>query len=107
MHKRINMMGIGKRMPYMVRDGVFDDIEQNVLSATGCKKKTSRRLCAISMSLAIAASLTMIVMFSWHRHPVLIDSFAEVQLAFESLDNADQNFLAEIYNEDTFMNINY
>ncbi len=101
------MMEIGKRMPYKVQDGVLDDIEQNVLSATVCKRKNSLRLRIISITLAIAASLTMIVMFSWHRQPVLIDSFAEVQLAFESLDNADQNFLAEIYNEDTFMNINY
>ena len=103
----MNMVGVGKRMPYKVSDGTLDDIERNVLKATGCERKQPHRLRTISIALAAAASLTLIATFAWHRHPVQVDSLAEVQQAFANLDNADQAFLSEIYNEDTFMNINY
>ena len=87
----MNIVGIGKRMPYKVPDGTLDEIERNVLNATGCGRKPSNRLRTASIALAVAAS----------------DSLAEVQQAFANLDNADQAFLSEIYNQDTFMNINY
>ena len=107
MDKNMNMSGIGKRMPYKAPDGVFDDIERNVLSATGCVRKPSRRFRAISIAVAAAASLALIATFSWHRWLATTDSLAEVQHAFAALDNADREFLSEIYNEDTFININY
>lgn len=103
----MNMPGIGKRMPYKAPDGVFNDIERNVLSATGRGRKPSRRFRAISIAVAAAASLALIVTFSWQRQSATRDTLAEVQQAFANLDNADQSFLSEIYNEDTFMNINY
>ena len=107
MAKEMNMMGIGKRMPYKVQDGVLDEIERNVLKATGCDRKPSHRLRTVCIAFGMAASLTLIATFAWHRQPVRTDSLAEVQQAFANLDNADQAFLSEIYNEDTFMNINY
>ena len=107
MDKEMNMMGIGKRMPYKVPDGTLDDIERNVLKATGCERKQPHRLRAVSIAITVAAALTLIATFAWHRQPVQTDSLAEVQQAFVNLDNADQAFLCEIYNEDTFMNINY
>ncbi len=103
----MNMPGIGKRMPYKAPDGVFDDIERNVLSATGCARKQSHRFRTVSIAVAAAASLALLVIFSWHQWPATTDSLAEVQQAFADLDNADQEFLSDIYNEDTFMNINY
>ncbi len=103
----MNMPGIGKRMPYKAPDGVFDDIERNVLSATGCERKPSHRLRVLSVALAAAASLALIVTFSWHRRLASTESLAEVQQAFAELDNADREFLADIYNEDTFINTNY
>lgn len=102
-----NILGIGKRMPYKAPDGVLDDIERNVLSATGCARKQSHRFRATSIAVAAAASLTLLVIFSWHQWPATTDSLAEVQQAFADLDNADREFLSDIYNEDTFMNINY
>ncbi len=107
MDKNMNMSGIGKRMPYKAPDGVFDDIERNVLSATGCERIPSHRFRAISIAVAAAASLALIVTLTWHRWPTATDSLAEVQQAFADLDNADREFLSEIYNEDTFININY
>ncbi len=107
MDEKMNIAGIGKRMPYKTPDGVFDDIEHKVLSATGCERKTPLGFRAVGIALAVAASLTLIVMLSWHREQVPANSLADVQTAFDGLDNADREFLSEIYNEDTFMNINY
>ena len=107
MDKEMNMMGVGKRMPYKVPDGTLDKIERNVLKAIGCERKQPHRLRTVSIALAAAASLTLIATFAWHSQPSPTDSLAEVQQAFANLDNADQTFLSEIYNEDTFMNINY
>lgn len=107
MDKNMNMPCIGKRMPYKVPDGVFDDIERNVLSATGCARKPSHRLRAVSIAVAVVASLALIVTFPLQRQSATTDSLAEVQQAFAKLDNADQSFLSEIYYEDTFININY
>ena len=107
MDKNMNMPGIGKRMPYKTPDGVFEDIERNVLSATGCAEKPMRRLRSVAIAVAAAASLTLLVVFSWHRQSSGTDTFAQVRQAFESLDESDRTFLSEIYNEDTFINTNY
>lgn len=99
-------MNIGKRMPYRTPDGLFDEIERNVLTASGCGRMR-RTFRTIGLALAAAASLALVVIFASHRQSASTDSLAEVQQAFANLDNADQAFLTEIYNEDTFMNINY
>ena len=107
MDKKTNIMGIGKRMPYKVPDGLFDDIEDNVLKSTGCERRSSHRLRTVCIALAAAASLTLIVTLVWHRQLVPTDSLAEVKQAFANLDDSDRAFLSEIYNEDTFINTNY
>ncbi len=107
MTRETNMMGIGKRMPYTVPKGTLDEIENNVLKATGCDRKPLRKLRTAGITIAAAASLTLMAIFAWHRQDVPTDSLADVQQAFSNLDNADQTFLSEIYYEDTFMNVNY
>ena len=107
MDKDMNIPGIGKRMPYKAPDRVLDDIERNVLSATGCGRKPFRSFRTVSVAIAVAASLVLLAIFSWHRQPEETVSLAEVQQAFSDLDNADREFLSDIYNEDIFMNINY
>lgn len=107
MSRETNMMGIGKRMPYKVPKGTLDEIENNVLKSTGCDRTLSRKLRTVGITIAAAASLTLVAIFAWHRQDVSADSLAAVQQAFSNLDNADQTFLSEIYYEDTFMNVNY
>ena len=107
MTKITNIRGIGKRMPYKVPEGALDEIERNVLNATECGRKPSHRLRTASIALAVAASLTIIATFAWHRQPATETSLEDVQQAFANLDNADQAFLYEIYYEDTFMATNY
>ncbi len=107
MDENMNMPGIGKRMPYKAPDGVFNNIERNVLNATGCAQKPPRKLRMVGIALGVAASLALIATFAWHRQSVRPDSLAEVRQAFSDLDNADREFLSDIYAEDIFMNINY
>ena len=100
-------MGIGKRMPYKVPEGMLDQIESNVLKATGCGRKPLRKLRTAFFTIAAAASLAIIATFAWYRQPATETSLEDVQQAFANLDNADQAFLYEIYYEDTFMATNY
>lgn len=100
-------MGIGKRMPYKVPEGMLDQIESNVLKATGCDRKPLRKLRTVFFTIAAAASLAIIATFAWYRQPATETSLEDVQQAFANLDNADQAFLYEIYYEDTFMATNY
>ena len=107
MTKITNIMGIGKRMPYKLPEGVLDQIESNVLKATGCVRKPLRKLRTACITIAAAASLTIMAIFAWYRQPATETSLEDVQQAFANLDNADKAFLSEIYYEDTFMIINY
>ena len=107
MTKETNIMGIGKRMPYKVPEGMLDQIESNVLKATGCGRKPLRKLRTAFFTIAAAASLAIIATFAWYRQPATETSLEDVQQAFANLDNADQAFLYEIYYEDTFMATNY
>ena len=107
MDKETNIMKVGKRMPYRVQDGMFNDIERNVLTETGCAGKSGHRCRIAGAACALAASLALVISLYRHIQSSTVDSFAEVQEAFADLDNADQAFLKEVYNEDTFLNINY
>ena len=107
MNKETYVTGVGKRMPYKIEDGLFDDIERNVLKRTGCEKKPVRRIGIIATVCAAAASLALFVMLTYHRQPAMPDTLAEVQRAFAGLDDDDRAFLSDVYDEDTFINVNY
>ena len=49
-------MGIGKRMPYKLPEGMLDQIESNVLKATGCGRKPLRKLRTACITIAAAAA---------------------------------------------------
>ena len=107
MTKITNIMGIGKRMPYKLPEGMLNQIESNVLKATGCDRKPLRKLRTACITIAAAASLTIVAIFAWYRQSAPATTLEDVQQAFANLDNADQTFLSEIYYEDTFMATNY
>ena len=88
MTKITNIMGIGKRMPYNLPEGVLDQIEINVLKATGCGRKPLRKLRTACITIAAAASLTVMAIFAWHRQPATETSLEDVQHAFANLDNS-------------------
>ncbi len=100
-------MGLGKRMPYEMPAGVLEAIETNVLEQTQVRKRGSKvRRVVIAVS-AIAASVAIAVTIAQNWHSPSVNSLNEVRQAFANLDNADRAFLYEIYDEDTFLNMNY
>ena len=105
MDNGMKLDGVGARLPYRVPQGAFDELERNVLESTirsGHGRRTGRitlAICGAAASLAIAVSL--ITGLSADK------SFDAVQAAFAQLSSEDKAFLTEIYDEDTFLNINY
>ncbi len=100
-------MGLGKRMPYEMPAGVLEAIETNVLEQTQVRKRGSKvRRVVIAVS-AVAASVAIAVTIAQNWHSPSVNSLNEVRQAFANLDNADRAFLYEIYDEDTFLNMNY
>jgi hypothetical protein len=112
MDKQFNFEQVGKRMPYNVPDGFFDQLEQNVMAevmadntATDKPRQKARTLkIAIRTILAAAAAVTLFFVVTKNMpSDTTEDSFANVELAYNNLSPEDQEFLIEIYEEDVFM----
>ena len=107
-----NLNGVGKRMPYNVPDDFFAALEENVMrdvkvstaqsAATGRPRaKVIKMLSRIS--IAVAASIAVIVGFKALYNNHQTDNFTAVEEAFAHLSEEDQEYLLEVYQEDIFM----
>ncbi|MGM9694133.1 MAG: hypothetical protein ACI3YC_03905 [Alloprevotella sp.] len=120
MSKGFDFEKVGKRLPYAVPDGFFDQLESQVFAATTeneaprneKERKKSRftirrpRLLWTLSSVAAAAAvlLTLLVL----PPKTTADSgLADIENAFDNLSAADKDFLEEIQEEDIFLNDNY
>ena len=104
-------------MPYTVPDGFFDKMEEDVMldvkaeTAQPKRRKKARTIkIAIRSAIAVAAAsaLFFVVRSTLPKsEPVLAsaDDFASVELAFNNLSTADQDFLIAVYEEDEFINV--
>ena len=116
MDKQFNFEQVGKRMPYNVPDGFFDQLEQNVMTevqldnaATEKPKQKARTVkMAIRTILAAAAAVALffVVTKNLPNDDTQADTFAKVELAYNNLSTEDQEFLMEVYEEDEFINDN-
>ena len=112
MEKIFDFEQVGKRMPYTVPDGFFDEIEENVIKEVRSeglevreypkrRKTLTITICSI-MAIAVAVALFFVV------QPLLpksnVDDFASVELAFNNLSTDDQDFLIQVYEDDLFIN---
>ena len=112
-HTHDNILnGAGKRMPYRIPDGLFADLEKNVLrevndgaekpvALSNPKAMIARRLSWISV--AVAASIAIIVGFKAFHHSQSTDEYYYVERAFANLNEEDQNYLLDVYQDDIFM----
>ena len=107
-----NFTNVGKRMPYSVPDDFLAALEENVMrevkAGTAQSAATPRpRAKVIKMlsriSLAVAASIAVIVGFKALYHHQQNDSFTAVEEAFANLNQEDQAYLLEVYQEDIFI----
>lgn len=108
---------VGKRMPYTVPDGFFDKMEEDVMldvkaeTAQPKRRKKARTIkIAIRSAIAVAAAIALFFVVRStlpKSEPVLAsaDDFASVELAFNNLSTADQDFLIAVYEEDEFINV--
>lgn len=117
MEKIFDFEQVGKRMPYTVPDGFFDKMEEDVMldvkaeTAQPKRRKKARTIkIAIRSAIAVAAAIALFFVVRStlpKSEPVLAsaDDFASVELAFNNLSTADQDFLIAVYEEDEFINV--
>lgn len=116
MKKEFNIeQEVGKRMPYSIPDGFFDQLEDNIMAQLKeeqeQQKQESRRPAVmrvlrsnwksiISLSVAACAAVLLVM-----KHNVPAEEaqqpygFNNVELAYSNLSTEDQQFLIEIYSE--------
>lgn len=121
---------IGKRMPYRVPNGFFQEMEHNVLDAVAEKaaeRKSAMAECKPAMAeckpvqakrfvftrlakyaAAVAASVVVLlavnVKFFYVAAPA---EMQDVEAAFNQLSLSDQECLVELYQEDVFLDNDY
>ena len=116
MDKPFNFKQVGKRMPYNVPDGFFDQLEKNVMdeikadngeSAQPKSKVQKARTAKIAIRTILAAvaavALFFVVTKNLPNDDAQANTFENVELAYDNLSTEDQEYLMEIYEEDVFL----
>lgn len=123
MKQTFDFKQIGKRMPYRVPNGIFQEMEHNVLDAVA-EKATERKPAMTERKLAmakrfvftrlakyaaaVAASVVVLlavnVKFFYVAAPT---DMQDVEAAFDQLSLSDQECLVELYQEDVFLDNDY
>ena len=112
MERDFDLKNIGKKMPYTVPEGFFDALEQNVLAATTDRnrqeKPAAKHRTMFKTMFAAAAGLALVLVFSIYskvnnKENSQETSFTEVEQAFCSLSQTDQDYLIEDYQDDIFL----
>lgn len=112
MDKQFNFEQLGKRMPYNVPYGFFEQLEQNVMVEVTAgniateKPKQKARTVKMTFRILLTAAAAVALFFVVTKNmpsDTTEDSFANVELAYNNLSTEDQEFLIEIYEEDVFM----
>ena len=113
MDKKYDFEGIGKRLPYKIPDNLFNDMESNVMSelkripteinvAKRVSGHAGKRIAITGAAFAVAASLALFLIFNFEENGG-ITGIADVEEAFARLDEADQEYLIDIYENDLFL----
>lgn len=91
---------IGKTMPYTVPEGFFYAMEERLMQeATAKKKKSNLRKIALWTSLAVAASLALLLVLRQGIVSTKDNSFEQMEMAFNQLNDNDQQLILEFYEE--------
>ena len=112
MDKQFDFEQVGKRMPYNVPYGFFDQLEQNMMAEVAAgniateKPKQKARTVKITIRILLAAAAAVALFFVVTKNmpsDTTEDGFANVELAYNNLSNEDQEYLMEVYEEDVFI----
>lgn len=109
MERKFDFERIGKRMPYKVPEGFLDEMEANIWKAVQreipqTNKRNTYRLHVLAGTLAVAASVALLLVFNPFLKEEQIDGFSTVEQAFAGLSQEDQTYMLAVYQEDIFMN---
>lgn len=114
MDKKFNFEQVGKRMPYDVPEGFFNQLEQNVMAEVKAddivteKPRVKARAVKMAIRTLLAAAAAVALFFVVTKNlpsdtTTTEDGFANVELAYNNLSTVDQEYLMEVYEEDVFM----
>lgn len=99
MNKETDILSrIGRKMPYTLPENSLDYIENEVLSRIGPPVRRKRFLPAILGFTAIAASVLIFALGRGDR------GLSDLEEAFADLSIQDQDYITDIYSNDTFIN---
>ena len=91
---------MSKTMPYTVPEGFFDEMEERLMQEVAPKKSKSKaRKVVLWTSLAVAASLALLLVLRHGWHSAEDESFEQVEMAFNQLSDSDQELMLEYYDE--------
>ena len=89
-----------KSTPYTVPEGFFDEMEKRLIQEVATeKKKPTVRKVALWTSLAVAASLALLLVLHQRLAKTVENSFEQVEMAFNQLSDADQQLLLDYFEE--------
>jgi uncharacterized membrane protein YvbJ len=91
---------MSKTMPYTVPEGFFDEMEERLMQEVAPRKtKLKTRNVVLWTSLAVAASLALLLVLrqGWHHSDEA--SFEQVEMAFNQLSDSDQQLMLELFEE--------
>ena len=95
-----DLENMGKKMPYTVPEGFFDAMEERLMQEAAPKKtKSKTRNVVLWTSLAVAASLALLLVLRQGWHNTEDESFKQVEMAFNQLSDSDQELMLEYYDE--------
>lgn len=116
-NKGFDFDAIGKKTPYTVPTDAFDEMEQVIARQVGItpsadnenemssvKRKPSAGRLRIVWGTAIGIAASLLLVFTLHigLKPEPAIAMDDVEQAFSQLDDADQQYLASVYQDDIF-----
>ncbi len=107
MKENFDFSTVGKKMPYTVPAGFFEQMQTNVEAELQRRRHAKRRRGRIvAFTLAAAASCAAAVAIFLAPGHSAIDNrtdFNDVQQAYSQLNADDQAYLQMVYNDDIFI----
>ena len=98
----------GKRMPYKVPEGFFDQMEENVLKEVSEDRPAKSRKplwrIVIPSLAAAAAAVALFFVLATVKTSRINSTSSDVEMAFDNLSAEDQANFLESYEDDIFIN---
>lgn len=106
MENNFNFDTIGKRMPYTVPEGFFDQMEEKILAEARKDMRRKPRTLRVVMRSILAAAACVAIAFTiqWgFRTSSQQVNAQDVEQAFSELSQTDQAYILAVYQDDIFM----